>query len=125
MDVIHTAIWVEDLDGAVEFFVDGLGLEKRRSGITGENIENVWLGGEHGELQLRTAPDHELPSTGRDVVDHVAVSVDDVDAEIDRLKDDLGVAVLDGPRDGSTGDVRIAFIEGPEGWAVELIEDTS
>lgn len=124
MDVIHTAIWVSDLDGAVDFFVDGLGLEEKRSGVTGENIRNVWVGGEHGELQLRSAPDHDVPETGRNVVDHVAVSVDNVDAEVERLVEEVGCEVLDGPREGSTSPVRIAFVEGPEGWAVELIEDT-
>lgn len=124
MDVIHTAVWVSDLEEATEFFVDGLGLEAKRSGVVG-GVENVWVGGEAGELQLRYADDHEFERTGRDVLDHVAISVDDVDSEVDRMVAETGCAVLEEPHDGETSPVRIAFIEGPDGYAVELVEDTS
>jgi lactoylglutathione lyase len=124
MDVIHTAVWVSDLEEATEFFVDGLGLERKRSAVIG-GVENVWVGGETGGLQLRYADDHEFQRTDRAVIDHVAVSVDDVDAEVERLVEETGCAVLEEPRDGQTSSVRIAFIEGPDGYAVELVEDTS
>jgi len=125
MDVIHTAIWVSDLDEATAFFVDALGLDEHRSGVVG-GVENVWVGGEgEAELQLRYADDHDFERTGRDVVDHVAISVEDVDAEVDRLVAETGCAVLEEPRDGESAPVRVAFIEGPDGYAVELVEDTS
>lgn len=97
MDVIHTCIWVSDMDAAREFFLDGIGLEEHRAATLG-GIDNVWLGGEHGEIQLRYADDHEGPNPDRSGFDHVALSVDDVDAEVERIVDATGATVLDGPR---------------------------
>ncbi len=66
MDVIHAAIWVSDLDDARAFFVDALDLEENWS-FTLDGIENVYVGGDHGEIQLRYDPDREDPDpTGRD-----------------------------------------------------------
>jgi len=122
MDVIHTCIWVSDVDEAREFFLDGVGLEEHRS-ATLDGVENVWLGGEHGEIQLRHAPDHPDPTPDRSALDHVALSVDDVDAEVERIVDATGATVLDGPRTVDVANARIAFLEGIDGYVLELVED--
>lgn len=124
MDVIHTAIWVSDLEDAREFFVDGLGLEENWS-FTLDGVENVYVGGEHGEIQLRYAADHGTPNPDRETIDHVAVSVDDVDAETERMVEETGCAVVDGPMTVGTAGARVSFIEGPDGYVVELVEDQS
>jgi lactoylglutathione lyase len=122
MDVIHTCIWVSDMDDAKEFYLDGIGLEEHRSATLG-GIENVWLGGEHGEIQLRFAPDHPDPDPDRSDFDHLALSVDDVDAEVGRIVDATGATVLDGPRTVDVANARIAFLEGFDGYVIELVED--
>ena len=122
MDVIHTCIWVSDVDAAREFFLEGVGLEEHRS-ATLDGVENVWLGGEHGEIQLRHAPDHPDPTPDRSALDHVALSVDDVDAEVERIVDATGATVLDGPRTVDVANARIAFLEGIDGYVLELVED--
>ncbi|MEF8788947.1 MAG: VOC family protein [Haloarculaceae archaeon] len=122
MDVIHTCIWVSDVDAAREFFLDGVGLEEHRS-ATLDGVENVWLGGEHGEIQLRHAPDHPDPTPDRSALDHVALSVGDVDAEVERIVDATGATVLDGPRTVDVANARIAFLEGIDGYVLELVED--
>ncbi|WP_332898000.1 VOC family protein [Haladaptatus sp. CMSO5] len=124
MDVIHTAIWVSDLEATRAFFVDALGLEENWS-FTLDGIENVYIGGEHGEIQFRYAPDHATPSTDRKTIDHIAVAVDDVDAETARMVDETGCAVIDGPLTVDVADARVSFIEGPDGYVVELVEDMS
>lgn len=121
MDVIHSAIWVSDLDDARAFFVDALGLEENWS-FTLDGIENVYVGGDHGEIQLRYSPDHDVPETDRESFDHLAVSVDDTDAETERLSD-AGYTVVDGPKTADVANARISFIEGPDGYVVELVED--
>lgn len=122
MDVIHTCIWVSDLEEAREFFLEGVGLEEHRSATLG-GVENVWLGGEHGEIQLRYEPDHPDPNPDRSALDHVALSVDDVDAEVERIVDRTGSTVLDGPRTVDVANARIAFLEGVDGYVLELVED--
>jgi lactoylglutathione lyase len=122
MDVIHTCIWVSDMDDAKEFYLEGIGLEEHRSATLG-GVENVWLGGEHGEIQLRFAPDHPDPAPDRSDFDHLALSVDDVDAEVERIVDETGATVLDGPRTVDVANARIAFLEGFDGYVIELVED--
>lgn len=122
MDVIHTCIWVSDMDAAREFFLEGVGLEEHRS-ATLDGVENVWLGGEHGEIQLRHEPDHPAPDPDRSALDHLALSVDDVDGELERIVDRTGATVLDGPRTVDVANARIAFLEGVDGYVLELVED--
>jgi lactoylglutathione lyase len=122
MDVIHTCIWVSDMDEAKEFYLEGIGLEEHRSATLG-GIENVWLGGEHGEIQLRYADDHPDPAPDRADFDHLALSVDDVDGEVERIVENTGATVLDGPRTVDVANVRIAFLEGFDGYVIELVED--
>ena len=124
MDVIHTAIWVSDLDEARAFFVDALGLEEKWS-FTLDGVENVYVGGEHGEIQLRCDPDHDEPAPDRKTIDHLAVSVDDAEAETERMVAETGCEVVDGPLTVEAAGARVAFIEGPDGYVVELVEDRS
>jgi len=122
MDVIHTAVWVSDLDEARAFFVDALGLEEQSS-FTYNGIENVYVGGDHGEIQLRYAPENDTPNPDRTALDHIAVSVDDVDAETDRIVAETGCAVIKGPVTVTQAGARVAFLDGPDGYVVELVED--
>jgi len=121
MDVIHTALWVSDLEEARAFFVDALGLEENWS-FTLDGVENVYVGGEHGEIQLRHSPDHEAPDPDRTTIDHIAVTVDDVAAETERMVEETGCTVVDGPMTVEAADARVSFLDGPDGYVVELVE---
>lgn len=121
MDVIHSAVWVSDLDAARAFFVDALGLEENSS-FTLDGVENVYVGGENGEIQLRYDPERGDPKPDRRGLDHVAVSVGDVDAETDRMVEETGCAVVDGPMTVEQANARVAFLDGPDGYVVELVE---
>jgi lactoylglutathione lyase len=121
MDVIHTALWVSDLDEARAFFVDALGLEENWS-FTLDGVENVYVGGEHGEIQLRHSPNREAPDPDRTTIDHIAVTVDDVTAETERMVEETGCTVVDGPMTVEAADARVSFLEGPDGYVVELVE---
>ena len=63
------------------------------------------------------------PTRGR-VIDHLAFSVDDLDSTLTRLRSE-GVKMTTEPRELARGETRSAFIEGPDGVAIELIEDRS
>ncbi len=60
------------------------------------------------------------PTKGR-VVDHIGLSVDNLDASVERLKSE-GIAVTDAPRSILGGKVKFAFIEGPDKMRIELVE---
>lgn len=59
------------------------------------------------------------PTRGR-VIDHIGFAVDNLDAAITQLKA-AGVKVTTEPR--SIGPLKVAFIEGPDQVAIELLED--
>ena len=52
-------------------------------------------------------------------IDHVAISVDSLEPAIARLRAE-GVAILTAPRD--VGHMRSAFVKGPDGMEIELVE---
>ncbi|MBB6091754.1 putative enzyme related to lactoylglutathione lyase [Povalibacter uvarum] len=58
------------------------------------------------------------------VVDHLGFSVADLDATLDRLRKN-GVKITAEPVSIADGQLRFAFIEGPDQVAIELIEDRS
>ena len=64
-----------------------------------------------------------VPTRGR-VIDHLGFSVDDLDATLERLRND-GVKVIAEPSSLADGRVKSAFIEGPDQVAIELIEDAT
>ncbi len=77
-----------------------------------------------GEVNLiiyprqRSAP---LVSTRGHVVDHIAVSYQDVVAALERLRRS-GVRVLEEVHRFGSGEGRAAMIEGPDSIAIELVE---
>ena len=120
MDVAHVALWVSDMDRAVEFYTE-LGLERQWS-FTLDGVENVYVGGEHGELQLRHNPDRTTPiAPNRADVDHVALTVDDTDAMVERAAD-AGATVVTAPTVIEPADAYAAFVEDPEGYVLEFVE---
>lgn len=60
------------------------------------------------------------PTKGR-VVDHIGISVDNLDDAIARLRKE-GVTVTDEPKSVAGGKIKYAFIEGPDKMRIEIIE---
>ncbi|MGM0591593.1 MAG: VOC family protein [Halobacteriota archaeon] len=121
-NVIHTALWVADIEQSLAFYVDALGLERSREhgGSSPGEVRNVFVAGPDGtEIQFKYTSDGD-PETPAGV-DHVAVSVADVDAEFERIVEETGCPVVAEPKTTGSG-ARIAFVEDPDGYAVELVE---
>jgi len=124
MDVIHSAIWVSDLERILEFYVDELGLEKTNEFVSGDGATNVFVAGPNGvELQFKHEADREVEHGENGVYDHVAVAVDDADAEVERLCAEGSATLTRGPLDSEGANARVAFIEDPEGNGVELVQE--
>ncbi|MFB6281483.1 MAG: VOC family protein [Haloferacaceae archaeon] len=124
MDVIHAALWVDDLDAMLSFYVDGVGLDERRS-FAFRGTENVYVGGDHGEIQFRHDPDGDRGPVApdRSTVDHVAVGVADVDRAFADLVERTGCPVVEEPMTVEQAGTRVAFVEDPEGYVLELVEE--
>jgi lactoylglutathione lyase len=112
---------VRDLDAAVRFFVDDLGLRVRaRRENEGGRFTLVFLTtgteGDAAEIELTHNWDQQEPyPTGR-FFGHLAFQVDDIYATCARLQS-RGVAILRPPRDG-----HMAFVKSPDGHSIELLQ---
>jgi lactoylglutathione lyase len=111
---------VRDLDAALEFFVNKLGLvETRRSHYESGRFTLVFLATAPGqpEVELTHNWDQTEPySVGRNF-GHLAFAVPNIYDTCARLQS-MGVTILRPPRDG-----RMAFVRSPDDISVELLQD--
>jgi lactoylglutathione lyase len=121
MRYLHTMLRVYDIDLAVDFFVNKLGLrELRRARNEDGRFTLVFLGTgtpeDRAEIELTHNWDEPAPyATGR-YFGHLAFQVEDIYEACRRLQAG-GVAILRPPRDG-----RMAFVKSPDGHSVELLQ---
>jgi lactoylglutathione lyase len=124
MDLAHVAFWVSDLDASLSFYVDGLGLERRWSWADG-GVENVYVGTDGGELQLRHDPDRTTPvAPSRADVDHIAFAREDaaaVDVAFERVAGRPDCAVVAEPHVVDPAGAYAAFVADPDDYTVELV----
>lgn len=124
MDVLHNAMWVSDIEETLSFYVDALGLEKTREFESGDGARNVFVAGKSDtEIQFKYHPDREVGDQSEAGYDHVAIAVDDTDAEVERLVEKTGCTLRRGPLTSEGAGARVAFIEDPDGYGIELIEE--
>ena len=123
MDVIHAAVWVSDVERTLEFYVDALGLQKTTEFVSGDDARNVYVSGDgDAEVQFKHKPGHDLGEAATERFDHIALEVDDVDAEVDRLVAETDTELRRGPLDSSGAGARVAFVTDPDGYVIELVE---
>ncbi|MGE0869595.1 MAG: lactoylglutathione lyase [Kofleriaceae bacterium] len=121
MRYLHTMVRVRDLQAALRFFCDGLGLrEIRRRESEQGRFTLVFLGekleGDTPHVELTYNWDQAEPYTSGRNFGHLAYEVDDVYAACQRFID-LGYVLSRPPRDG-----RMAFIRSPDAISVELLQ---
>ena len=126
MRYLHTMVRVADLDRALDFYCNKLGLvEARRVDNPGGRFtlcflcapEDVELAKQNQApmVELTFNYDPEEYQGGRNF-GHLAYEVDDIYAVCRRLSDG-GVTINRPPRDG-----RMAFVRSPEGISIELLQ---
>ncbi|MGB0671014.1 MAG: VOC family protein [Rhodospirillales bacterium] len=119
MKYLHTMIRVSDLDAALDFFINKLGLmETRRKEVPQGRFTLVFLAAPESpeaEVELTFNWDSEVYSGGRNF-GHLAFAVDDIYATCQRLADG-GVTINRPPRDG-----HMAFVRSPDGISIELLQ---
>jgi lactoylglutathione lyase len=120
MRFLHTMVRVRDLDAALRFFCDGLGLhEIRRRDNEKGRFTLVFLGADGADgpqIELTHNWDQTEPYTVGRSFGHVAYEVDDIYAACQRLVDH-GVTISRPPRDGY-----MAFVRSPDQVSVELLQ---
>ena len=121
MRFVHSMIRVRDLDKALHFFCDLLGLtEVRRRDSERGRFTLVFLEtgteGDNAQIELTHNWDQEEAYSGGRNFGHLAFVVDDIYAVCERMQSG-GVTVLRPPRDG-----RMAFVRSPDEISVELLQ---
>ena len=118
--LLHTRYRVHDLEKTVSFYKDVLGLEELRRQTSGRGSQLVFLRapGSEEEIEICKFDESGPVMIGPDLT-HLAFEVDDLD-KFAKHAATKGYPLSDGPH--STGTGRIAFIDAPEGYEIELIE---
>jgi len=116
---LHTMVRVSNIDDALDFYCDGLGLEEiRRYESEQGRFTNVFLAApdDHdAQVELTYNWDPESYNGGRNF-GHLAYAVDDIYGLCQKLID-KGVTINRPPRDG-----RMAFVRSPDGISIELLQ---
>src|SRR5690554_5806768 len=126
MRYLHTMVRVTDIDSALDFYCNKLGLvETRRVENENGRFTLIFLAapGDLEHARVNQAPlveltynwDPESYSGGRNF-GHLAYEVDDIYETCQRLMD-AGVTINRPPRDG-----RMAFVRSPDGISIELLQ---
>ena len=120
MRYLHTMLRVRDIDAALDFYCNKLGLkEVRRKDYPQGRFTLIFLAppGQEGvaEVELTHNWDPEPYGEGRNF-GHLAYEVDDIYETCQRLMD-KGVTINRPPRDGN-----MAFIRSPDGISIELLQ---
>lgn len=136
----HVGIVVSDLGKALEFYCDLLGLPvvkqifesgphlDKMLGLVDVRMTTVKLGARGGGMvELLKCHSHEsVYFSRRPLFDfgqsHIALTVDDLDAEYKRLTA-AGVAFVSEPVLSPDGRAKVAFFEDPEGNHIELVQE--
>lgn len=119
MKYLHTMLRVGNLDAAIDFFVNKLGLtETRRIENQGGRFTLVFLSAAESpdaEIELTYNWDEHEYAGGRNF-GHLAFAVDDIYATCERLMK-AGVTINRPPRDG-----RMAFVRSPDQISIEFLQ---
>lgn len=120
MKYLHTMIRVQNLESALDFFINKLGMiEVRRREAPEGRFTLVFLATGPGEstIELTYNWDQEEPYTAGRNFGHLAYSVENIYQLCEKLQK-KGVTILRPPRDG-----KMAFIRSPDQISVELLQE--
>jgi lactoylglutathione lyase len=128
MRILHTMLRVGDLDRSIGFYRDVLGMKLlSRKDFPDGKFTLAFLGfaanPEQAEIELtyNWGVDHYELGTA---YGHVALGVDDIHAACERIRA-AGGKITREPGPMKHGTTVIAFVQDPDGYKIELIEEGS
>ena len=118
--LLHTRYRVSDLEKTVHFYKDVLGLKETHRSKSPRGSELVFFKapGSDEEIEICKFDESGPVVVGPDLT-HLAFEVDDLE-KFGQQAAAKGYPLSDGPH--STDGGKIAFIDAPEGYEIELIE---
>lgn len=126
MRILHTMLRVGNLEKSLHFYTDIMGMKLLRKHDYPEHkftLAFVGYGDESDTAVIELT--HNWDTESYDLgsgYGHIAIGVDDVYKTCDKIKEMGGKVVREaGPMQGS--DLILAFVEDPDGYKVEILED--
>jgi lactoylglutathione lyase len=128
MRILHTMLRVGDLERSIRFYTEVLGMSLlSRKDYPEGKFTLAFLGygknPEHAEIELTHNWGVERYELGN-AYGHIALGVDDIYKVCDRIRA-AGGKITREPGPMKHGTTVIAFLEDPDGYKVELIEESS
>ena len=130
MQLLHTMLRVGDLQRSIDFYTTMIGMDLLRTTERPEQkytLAFVSFGGgnKNGEAELELTYNHGVSDYDLGTAyGHIALGVDNVAETCERIRAAGGKITREpGPVKG--GNTVIAFVEDPDGYKVELIENNS
>ena len=122
--VIHSMIRVLDVERSKEFYEKAFGLKEKRY-LNFDDFALVYLGNDenHFEIELTLNKGRKDAYTHGDGYGHIAVCVDDLEAEHARIKS-LGFEPQDIVEFSPGGELlaKFFFINDPDGYEIEVLQ---
>ena len=119
MKYLHTMIRVQNLDTALDFFINKLGMkEVRRKEVPEGEFTLIFLAADENDppLELTYNWGKNEPYSSGENFGHVAYEVNNIYDYCEKLKNN-GVSIVRPPRDG-----KMAFIRSPDQISIELLQ---
>jgi lactoylglutathione lyase len=119
MKYLHTMIRVQNLESALDFFINKLGMmEVKRKEVPEGKFTLVFLAAEENDSQLELTYNWEQsePYSSGENFGHVAYGVENIYEFCEKLQN-KGVPILRPPKDG-----KMAFIRSPDQISIELLQ---
>lgn len=126
MRILHTMLRVRDLDKALHFYTDVLGMKLiRKHDYESGRFTLAFVG--YGEEKDNTVLEltHNWDTDDYEIGDafgHIAIAVDDVYEACEKIRQ-AGGTVTREPGPMKHGTTVLAFVEDPDGYKIELLED--